>query len=314
MKRKRITIMGAGQLGSRHLQGLAQARTPLSITVLDRSPDALAIARARWEEAEGSAKGHEVSYGGRPPPDSDLAIVATTAHQRDKVVESLAKLTNVGLWIIEKPLAQAPAQLDRLAAILGELAVVNTARRTMHWHNLIATALQGHGPFEVLVEGGGWGLACNAIHHLDLVRWWSGEEPAEIDISGLKREWIEAKRKGFSEVLGRVVVDFSGGSRLTMVCHEERAPLIHLIRTGDGRQARLSEAEKVFEGLEAEVIAGRTEFQSEMTGSIADAVLAGQRVGLPSFTPIASAERLLLKALIPHRAKSGGNGIYLDIT
>lgn len=314
MERKRITIIGAGQLGSRHLQGLAWARTPLSITVLDRSPDTLAMARARWAEAEGPVNRHEVKYGGVPPPDSDLAIVATTANQRDKVVETLAKLTNVGHWIIEKPLAQAPAQLDRLAAILGDRAVVNTARRTMRWHNFIATALQGHAPFEVTVEGGGWGLACNAIHHVDLVRWWTSEEPTEIDISGLKKQWIESKRKGFSEVLGRIAIDYSGGSRLTMVCREDRAPLVHLIRTADGHQARLSEVENVFKGFEGKVIAGRTELQSEMTGFVADAMLAGRSVGLPSFRPIASAERMLLTALIPHRANSGGNGVYLDIT
>ena len=37
----RILVLGAGQLGSRHLQGLARSRLDLRIDVVDPSPDAL---------------------------------------------------------------------------------------------------------------------------------------------------------------------------------------------------------------------------------------------------------------------------------
>ena len=45
-----VAIIGAGQLGSRHLQGLKLAASPLSITVMDSSEESLKVAKARYED------------------------------------------------------------------------------------------------------------------------------------------------------------------------------------------------------------------------------------------------------------------------
>ena len=47
---KRIAIIGAGQLGSRHLQGLTKIKQDIHITVIDPNPSALEIARQRFVE------------------------------------------------------------------------------------------------------------------------------------------------------------------------------------------------------------------------------------------------------------------------
>ena len=46
-----ILIAGAGQLGSRYLQGLANCQNTLDIYVQDISKQSLQIAKQRWEEA-----------------------------------------------------------------------------------------------------------------------------------------------------------------------------------------------------------------------------------------------------------------------
>ena len=45
-----IAIIGAGQLGSRHLQGLKLAKLPIKIQVVDSSAESLAVAKSRYEE------------------------------------------------------------------------------------------------------------------------------------------------------------------------------------------------------------------------------------------------------------------------
>ena len=45
-----ILIAGAGQLGSRYLQGLANCQNNLNIFVLDISEQSLQIAKQRWEQ------------------------------------------------------------------------------------------------------------------------------------------------------------------------------------------------------------------------------------------------------------------------
>ena len=45
-----IAIIGAGQLGSRHLQGLKKAQLPMNIFVLDASEESLTICEQRYNE------------------------------------------------------------------------------------------------------------------------------------------------------------------------------------------------------------------------------------------------------------------------
>ena len=45
-----ILIAGAGQLGSRYLQGLSKFKDLLNIYVFDISDDSLKMAQSRWEE------------------------------------------------------------------------------------------------------------------------------------------------------------------------------------------------------------------------------------------------------------------------
>ena len=53
---KKVLLVGAGQLGSRYLQGLAKVSIPLEIHVLDISESSLRIAEARWNEVDTSEK------------------------------------------------------------------------------------------------------------------------------------------------------------------------------------------------------------------------------------------------------------------
>ena len=45
----KVAIIGAGQLGSRHLQGLKVAASPLEITVMDSNEDSLKVAKERYD-------------------------------------------------------------------------------------------------------------------------------------------------------------------------------------------------------------------------------------------------------------------------
>ena len=89
---KRIAIIGAGQLGSRHLQGLTKIKHDIHITVIDPNLPALEIARQRFVEMPENPLIQSVAY-----LDSfvefvqpvELAIIATNADVRHKVIEEL---------------------------------------------------------------------------------------------------------------------------------------------------------------------------------------------------------------------------------
>ena len=51
-----ILIAGAGELGSRYLQGMAKCKNNLDIFVLDISKQSIKLARKRWEQTIYSTK------------------------------------------------------------------------------------------------------------------------------------------------------------------------------------------------------------------------------------------------------------------
>ena len=44
--------------------------------------------------------------------------------------------------------------------------------------------------------GGSWGMACNSIHFVDLLNWFSNEILESLDTSNIK-DWHPSKRLGF---------------------------------------------------------------------------------------------------------------------
>src|SRR3989344_1898284 len=86
-----IMIIGAGNIGSRHLQALARVPQPLAITVIDPSPESLKIAQKRFEEIPQAAP-HHIQYQAAIPEAAgaiDIAIIATTSSHRRAALESL---------------------------------------------------------------------------------------------------------------------------------------------------------------------------------------------------------------------------------
>ena len=79
-------------------------------------------------------------------------------------------------WVLEKVLAQSVEELEEISSLTSytKNIWVNTHRRCMSWHQLIKNHLNqvNNGSIEVQVNGYDWGLACNAIHFIDLVCWW----------------------------------------------------------------------------------------------------------------------------------------------
>ena len=165
---------------------------PLSITVVDPSEDSLALARKRLAEVSPAAP-HTVNFStslDSLPRQLDLGLIVTPAHCRARLVEEIVVRHQVKSWVLEKVLAQSCIQLDHIEqALAGNSQVwVNTPRRLMSWHKAIRHQLltAGPSPLKVVLSGGFWGLACNAIHFIDLVAWWTNTPVKSVIIPALE--------------------------------------------------------------------------------------------------------------------------------
>ena len=132
---KRVAIIGAGQLGSRHLQGLTKIRQEIQITVVDPNPTALETAKKRYHEILKNPFIQSVAY-----VDSleefdepvELAIIATKADVRRNVTEELVSNSKVKYLILEKVVFQSVADFKAVMSLLKENSIkawVNCSRR-----------------------------------------------------------------------------------------------------------------------------------------------------------------------------------------
>lgn len=299
-----VLICGAGQLGSRYLQGLAKCHRPLRIFVQDNSRESLERAQIRWNEVSSTGPRHEVSYLTSLeslPRRIDLVIVATTADCRPQVVSEIAKHADVRFWILEKVLAQSLTGLDEIVSSLGcgSNAWVNTPRRMMPWHQEIKASLDLGRPLHLHVRGGAWGLACNAVHYLDLIAWWTGESLQTVTTARLRPQWFESKRPGNWEISGILEAGFSGGARAVLEAGEgtESAQL----EVTDGRHTWLiNEPAGMASRSDGFEVRGKLAYQSEMTAAMVETIIEGGGCALPGLRESVELHRVFIESMLDH--------------
>lgn len=221
-----IAIIGAGQLGSRHLQGVHKSVSQLDIWVADSNPESLDVARQRYEQVEATAE-HHVHYVNsidRLPERIDMAIIATSSMPRMAVVRQLLGSHSVDTLILEKFLFPEASQYDEASALInrsGVKAYVNCPRRMYTSFEKVRGLLTPGTPLTMRVEGSEWGLCCNAIHYIDIFMSLCGATDFEADTSGLIGEVLPSKRAGYIEINGTLRITTPAGDSLTLVCEAD---------------------------------------------------------------------------------------------
>ena len=311
-----ILIAGAGQLGSRYLQGLVNCQNNLDIYVQDVSEQSLQIAKQRWEHVVQTVSTNTVSGNCSQktqhkvrflpsfeniPKKINIAIVTTNADVRPQVVKQIKANFEVSYWILEKVLAQSETLLSEILALTQNSsgAWANIPRRTMVWHKQIREKLRSEGTLKITASGTLWGLACNGIHYLDLVSWWTDEKLRKIDTSKLDSKWIESKRKGFFEVTGEITAVFSGGTRLVLESKLEGSPFKMKVE-GQNNVWEIDEIKGVAVGSDGTIITGNNEMQSTMTSKLVDDILTRKNCELPKLPDSVEMHSIFLRSLLEH--------------
>jgi predicted dehydrogenase len=200
----KIVLVGAGQIGSRHLQALANIKNLCSITVVDPNQDSLDRARNRLLEVSNSSS--NVFFTSEMPVGEsfDLAIIATSADVRLAAFERLLQQNNLKNVIFEKVLFQSAGQIQQCTELLEKHAIqawVNCPRRAYPSYKQLKSLIQEDPLVSMVVTGSNYGLACNGIHFVDLFVYLSGPK-AVVMKQELDHELFESKRRGCFEVFG----------------------------------------------------------------------------------------------------------------
>ena len=224
----KIAIIGAGQIGSRHLQALAQIKLSSSIEAVGRSPQSLRTAKRRFKQVHGKGNIKNVSFFNSISALSesiDVGVIATNSDVRRKVVEELILNKKVKYLILEKVVFQSNKDFWEIITLLNKHKIkawVNCPRRMFPFYKEIKESFKDDKKISLHVQGGNWGMACNSIHFLDFLSFLSGDNDFNVAISSrIDSEISESKRKGFIELTGVLNGSSIAGNEFSFVSKKD---------------------------------------------------------------------------------------------
>jgi predicted dehydrogenase len=201
-----ITLVGSGEVGSRHLQALLRLEGPLRIQVVESSARAKEVALARAAEVGVPS---DVTIEWRPSLEgltpASLTIVATLATGRAALI---ARLLGIGdrRFLVEKIVCQSSEEFSELQEKVSKYAAkawVNCPRRYYPFYEQLRRDLAGIAPVTMKVSAGNRGLGCNAIHYLDVFEYLTGRQPTSL-VGALLLNRVDSNRRRAN------LVEFSG--------------------------------------------------------------------------------------------------------
>lgn len=238
--RKRVTIIGMGPMGRRHLLALPLVASAELTAVADSRPEALAAANLDGARTYTDA-GRMLSE-----VQPEVVIVATSGPSHHPLVLAAMKSGARGI-LCEKPFACSVAEAEEMILASREhgcALVVNHCRRFVLAYRWLSRRLQSGEWGQLRAMRSSWpgiGLGCSATHMIDLWRFLGGERLDTV------YGWVDPVRGNnprgaeFRDPGGMLVATSSAGTRYVHEQTEDGAgPGTFVIET-TGAEIRIDE-------------------------------------------------------------------------
>lgn len=318
----KIVLIGAGQLGSRHLQGLAKSNVEIAIEVVEPFMQARKVAQERYEEIAYNPKINSIEFFDSIDALSDtldVVIIATNADVRSEVIKELLTKKTVKNLILEKVLFQRLEEYVEVKELLDKTSIkcwVNHPRRSFPFYQALKNEIKDSEQISYMVQGGTWGLGCNGLHFIDHLSFLSDNTELSIDNDFLHPHIYESKRANHVEFNG-LLKGRVGNHIFSLYSAKEYAPAILTITTntltafideanGYTRIARKSNDWKWEESQQKIVY-----FQSELTNILIENILTERSCTLPTYDEAMRLHIPFLKALLSHMESVDGEVLSL---
>jgi hypothetical protein len=222
---KSIVIIGAGNIGSRHLQSLADLDLNWEVTVIEPNPQSMSTAQSRYQEVmkEHSPKPIYCVSLDELPDLVDVCVLATPATGRLDLVREVVSRSECRNMILEKVVFQSVEDFAVAEDLFEEQGVnvwVNCPRRQWPVFKELKNVLEGSERIECHFSRSRFAMTCNAVHLIDVFQFLTGVDDIEIDGSGLSNPITGDTRGGYTEFAGVLKVTNSRGDLFTISGYE----------------------------------------------------------------------------------------------
>ena len=303
----KILIIGAGQLGSRHLQGVLRSEHTLQVTVVDTSSISLVNAEQREKEViVGNLKTRVLYFNQIPIQEEyDVLIIATTASVRAMVTEEVLKKNKVKHIIFEKVLFQKLEDYHRVSVLLNKHDTqgwVNCPRRIYPMYQQLKELLGGEQSVNMELTGDGWGLACNSIHFADVYAYITSARDFDFSTKDLVKKKLQSKRDGYYEALGELHCKTEKGN-FKLICSQNKGMSCSIVLKTTNYDVYINELEGFYK-YQYDGITVRAEhktlYQSELSGVNIDELIKFNESSLTSFEESCSIHIPFIEAMQTH--------------
>jgi predicted dehydrogenase len=288
-----VLMVGAGNLGRRHLQSLKSCQHDIKILVVEPYAQALELAKAAYAQVETSGGSKQIDYYSsieQIKDKVDVAIVATPATGRLGLLGSVLD-KGTAFVVLEKVAFNSIADIDQASQLVVEKAQgawVNCPRRLNPFYQQLKQQLQQDDIVSFEVIGENYGLACNTIHFLDLFAFLGGKTKYKISLDNIEQV-VPSKRDNYIEFFGQINGEFEGSAPFKLSCSQTEGSVAFKVKIKTSTHLYLideikGEVEVVnLRNDERERQGFRQPYQSELTGPLVDEVITSNSCRLTTF-------------------------------
>ncbi len=289
----KIAIIGAGQLGSRHLQAIGKFDGEAEVFIIDPSEQSLMNAKKRFEEIhkEENIILQSFTKVQQLPKTIDIGIIATNSNIRSKVIKKFVNHTIVSNLIIEKFLFPKRHEYFEIQNLFRERNInawVNCPRRMIDFYVDLKKQLLNKEIYEFNVFGSNWGIGTSSIHMIDLLSYLKNTNNYKILYEDFRNKPLKSKRNGFYEFAGRIIGEMEGTKFNLSSYQAGETPLTieiitqdatYILRDDEGKGIRLSNTEST----KLKEFSYIFPFQSQLTHLAIQTILDKKECKLTSF-------------------------------
>lgn len=320
-------IIGAGQLGSRHLQGLLTfSKEKLHVYVVDPAQDSLNMAQQRGSEVSHE---HQITFIkdiSALPDVMDFVVVATNSKVRLQVLRALSQQSKIKYLILEKVLFPEISQYEYALEIIGKHQIqcwVNHPRRMYDDYRKLKTRFSKEKTYAMQVTGAAWGLACNGLHFIDFFEFLTDSPLTNLETNLLNKQPIASKRNGYLEFEGEIhgslgnkhsfSIQSIPGEQLLAPSISIMTDDLRLFIQESGTPAIYTYSSK--NNFAPEIDAFGVAYQSQLTGKLLNQLVTTGDCDLPTLAHASSTHQIFIQALLKHwNDHNQSKESYLPIT
>jgi hypothetical protein len=229
-----ILVVGFGNMGCRHAQSLLK-REYDNIFVLEPNKEIIDINKSKIDDKENKIVFIDIIDD--LTCEIDFAIIATSAYPRFEIVKKLL-VYGIKKFLLEKVVFQSEKQFDIIIKMLKDyeaVAYCNFVNRYFLHFQALKNDLLNNLPFKIIINGGNFGLGCNALHYVDLFEFLCGEfsfiKSSNLAISNK----VHKRGNLYKEVSGQLAWATPKGSMLLINSDENltEGVIINVIQGGN---------------------------------------------------------------------------------